>query len=124
MTKTVDAYTVYDSDNWPRNLPLQNFTLKDCMFGVTNSDKSGYVCSGYGIAFDGASSWSFDNDFARNAVIFGVDNSLSSHFDNVKNNFLVSGKVLTDNINDSIGAAKEKFSINFSKILLGFALQW
>ena len=24
-------------------------------------------------------SWSFGNDFARNVVIFGVDNSLSTH---------------------------------------------
>ena len=46
--------------------------------------------SGYGIAFDELGSWSFDNDFARNVlVIFGVDNSCSSHTDNCKNNFLV-----------------------------------
>ena len=31
----------------------------------------------YGIVFDGAGSWNFDNDFARNVVIFGVDNSIS-----------------------------------------------
>ena len=30
---------------------------------------------GYGMAFDGTGSWSFGNDFARNVVIFGVDNS-------------------------------------------------
>ena len=28
-----------------------------------------------GIAFDGENSWSFSNDFARNIVIFGDDNS-------------------------------------------------
>ena len=63
------------------------------MFGATNivkrSDKSKYVYTTYGIAFDGASSWSFGNDFARNVMIFGVDNSSSSYFDNCKNNFLV-----------------------------------
>ena len=94
MTKPVNAYIVYDLDNWPRNLPSHNFTLKDCLFGVTNivtnSDKSRYVYSGYGIAFDSANSWSFGNDFARNVVIFGVYNSPSSHIDNLKNNFLVS----------------------------------
>ena len=31
---------------------------------------------------------SFENDFARNNIIFGVDNSSSSHFDNRENNFL------------------------------------
>ena len=48
--------------------------------------------SGYGIAFDGAGSWNFGNDNARNVVIFGVDNSSSSHVDDCKNIFLVLGK--------------------------------
>ena len=46
-------------------------------------------------AFDGAGSWNFGDDFARNVVICGVDNSSSSHADNCKNNFLVLGKGLT-----------------------------
>ena len=33
----------------------------------------------YGITFDSAGSWSFDNNIARNVIIFGVDNSLSTH---------------------------------------------
>ena len=32
--------------------------------------------------FDGEGFWSFDNDSARNVVIIGVNNSLSSHIDN------------------------------------------
>ena len=51
---------------------------------------------------------SFSNDFARNAVIFDVDNSLPSHTDNQKNNFLVLGEVPTGRITDSTGAAKKK----------------
>ena len=51
---------------------------------VKNNDKEKRVYSGYGKAFDGASSWNF-----------GVDNSSSSHADNCKNNFLVLGKGLT-----------------------------
>ena len=31
------------------------------------------MCGGYGITFDSASSWSFDNQIARNAMIFGAD---------------------------------------------------
>ena len=41
------------------------FVLKSCMFGVTymakKSDKSKWVCSGYGVAFDGKSELDFDN---------------------------------------------------------------
>ena len=33
---------------------------------------------------NGKGSWSFNDDFARNAIIFGVDNSLSSDTDNLK----------------------------------------
>ena len=43
---------------------------------------------GYGITFDSAGSWSFDNDIARNVIMFGVDNSSSSRADNCKNIFL------------------------------------
>ena len=43
----------------------------------------------YGITFDTAGSWSFDNDTSRNFVIFGVDNSSSYHSDNRKYNFSI-----------------------------------
>ena len=56
---------------------------------VKNSDKEKYVYSGYTIAFDGKGEWSFDNDYTRNIIIFGIDNSSSSHADNLKNNFLM-----------------------------------
>ena len=82
-TKIVNAYVVYDLDNWP-NIPLRNFTFKNCLFGVTNiannTDKSKCVYSGYGIAFDELGSLSFGNDLGRN--VFGADNSSSSHTDN------------------------------------------
>ena len=82
------------------------------MFGATttvkNSKKSKYVYSGYGIAFDGEISWIFANDFAKIVVISGVDNSSSFHYDNPKNNFLVFGEGLTDDINASFGTAEKK----------------
>ena len=31
--------------------------------------------------------WRFDNDTSKNIIIFGVDNSLSSHSHNRKDNF-------------------------------------
>ena len=56
----------------------------------------------------------FCNDFARNVIIFGVDNSSASPTDNCKNNFLVLGEGPNDDIN-GIVAAEKKFSIHFSK---------
>ena len=60
-----------------------------------------YVYSGYGITFDSSGSWSFDNDFGRNPIIFGADNSSSSNSDSRKNNFLILGEGPTYGINGS-----------------------
>ena len=89
-TKIVNVHIAYDLDNWPKN-SLKNFTSKNCLFGATNlvkvSNKSKHFYTGHGIAFDGAGSWSFGNYYARNVVIFCVNNSLSSHTENGKNIF-------------------------------------
>ena len=52
-------------------------------------------------------------------MIFDVSNSLSSHFDNPKNNFLVIRKGPTEGITGSAGIA-EKNSINLSKATTNF----
>ena len=72
------------------------------------------------MAFNGSDSLSFGNYFARNIVIFGVYNSLTSHTDNCENNFLVPVEERTADINDSIGTAEKKISINFTKICFEF----
>ena len=54
-------------------------------------------------------------------VIFGVDNSSSSHANNWKNNFLVVGEGFTQGINDSTGVAEEN-SIKSSKANTKFSL--
>ena len=114
----LNLYIGYELNNQPRN-PSNNLTLKNCLFGtvklVRNADKSKFTYNDRGIAFDGEVMWSFANDFGRNVVIFGVDNTSSSHTDNQKNNFLVLGEGPTDGINDTTGAAEKRFSINFSK---------
>ena len=96
------------------------------MFGATNvvksRDKEKYVYGGYGITFHSGGSWTFDNDFARNFIIFGVDNSSSSHVDNGKNNFLVLREDWTYGINGSLDAPKRKFDINFSEANTTFCL--
>ena len=89
-TKVVNAYIVYDLDTWLK-IPLINFKFKKCFFGVTNivknSAKEKWMYISHGIAFDGAGSCSIRNGFTRNVVLFGVDNSSSSHTENSKNNF-------------------------------------
>ena len=127
LTKIVNVYIVYDLDAWQK-IPLRNSTLRNCLFGladtVKDSNKEKYVCSDYGIAFDGwsGSEWSFGNDYPRNVIVFGVDNSSSSHNDNLKNNFLIFGEGDTFGINGSFGAPEKKFSINFSKANKKFCL--
>ena len=72
------------TDDWPTNL-LNNQKKQLLVWGkkyCKNSDKSKYVYSGYGIAFDVVRSWSFDNDFAKSVINFDIDNSSSSHTDN------------------------------------------
>ena len=42
---------------------------------VKNNVKEKNVYSGYRKTFDSTGSWSFDNDSARNFIIFGADNN-------------------------------------------------
>ena len=87
-----------------------------------NRDKNKYVYSGYKIADDEKSEWSFDNDYARNVIIFGVDNSSSSHTNNLQNNFLILGEGDTLILILVLLYQKKKFSINFSKENATFCL--
>ena len=111
----LNLYIIYELNYWPR-YHINNFPLKNCLFGtvklVRNTVESIFTYNGLGIVFDGKCSWSFGNDFARNVVIFVVDNSSSSHTHNRKNNFLVLGEGPTDGINggidDSTDAAEKK----------------
>ena len=62
--------------------------------------------------------------FARNIIIFDFDNSSSLHTNNTKNNFLMLSEGPTDDINGSVGASKQRFSINFSKKITKMYLKW
>ena len=96
------------------------------LFGTTNivknSVKEKSVYSGHGITINSAGSESFGNDFARNVIIFGFDNSSSSHFDNRKINFLIFDEGPTYGINGSFGVPGKRFSINFTKANAKFRL--
>ena len=87
---------------------------------IRNVDRRKFTYNGQEIAFDGKGYQSFDNDYAKNVVTFLVDNSSSSHTDNLKNNFSVLDEGPTKGINDSVGVAK--ISINFSKANTKFCL--
>ena len=65
--------------------------------------------------FDGWDWSSFGDGSARNVIIYGVDNSSSSHVDNRKNNFLILGLGPTFEINRSFASPEKKISINFTK---------
>ena len=73
--------------------PTNNFLPKNCLLGIVklmrNGIKSTFTYNSRGRAFDGEGSLNFDKDLPRNAVIFRVDNSSSSHTGNPKNYFLV-----------------------------------
>ena len=118
MTRIENVYIAYELYDWLK-IPLKNFTLKNCLFGATNtvknSDKDKWVYSGYGISFEGGDWLSFGNSTARNIIIFGEDAISSSHVDNCKNNFLILGLGPTFGINRSFGSPENKFSINFTK---------
>ena len=121
----MNVYIVYDLDAWLRN-PTNNLKFRNCLFGATNivknSVKEKYVYSGYEITFDSAGSWSFDICFARNVIIFGVDNSSLSHSDNCKNNSLILGKDPTFRSNGRFSSPEKKFSIDFTKANTEFCL--
>ena len=108
LTKTVNVYIVYDLDAWPINAS-NNVKVENCLFAVTNilksSDKEKHVNSGYGIRFDSAWSWGFDDDFVRKVIIFDTDNNSSHHSDSHKNNFSI---LLIYGTNGSFGSPKKK----------------
>ena len=114
LNKIINVYNVYDLDAWQKN-PTNNFKFKNCLFGETNivkkSDKEKYVYSGYGIAFGSADFRNFDNDSARNIIIFGVDNSSPSHGYSSKNNFSVLSDNLIFGINRSFVSAEKSLAL-------------
>ena len=112
LIKFVNVCIDYNLVVWSKNL-TSNFRFKNCLFRTTSavktSDKENYIYRGYGITFGSAGSWSFEDNFARNVIIFGADNSSSPHSDNRKNNFLILGQGPTYGINENIGSSEEKF---------------
>ena len=100
--------------------------LKNCLFGAVtftkNADINKYGYSGYGIAFDRKSSFSFPSGgFGENVIVFVVDMSSSAHIDNKKKYILLLGKGPTQGLDHTITAEK-MYSINFTVIKKKFSI--
>ena len=54
---------------------------------VKNGDKEKWVYSVCRIAINGKGTLRFGNDYAKNVIIFGVDNNSSSHTDKLQEQF-------------------------------------
>ena len=78
---------------------------------------------GNGVAFYGKGSWSFNDYISRNVIIiiFGVDNSSSSHTDNLKDDFQILGEGDTLSLEWKLWYTIKKEN-NFSKAKITFCL--
>ena len=79
-------------------------TLENCLFGAArltkNSDIHKCKYSAYGIGFGRKGSYSIGNEVGRNAIIFGLDMSSSTHIDNKKKDILILGKGPTQGLEE------------------------
>ena len=94
--KIVNIYIVYEiskAANISKYRSDYNYpALQNKLFGAVsltkNADIDKYKYSGYGIGFDRKGSFSFPGTgLGRNVIIFGVDMSSSTKFDNKKKIF-------------------------------------
>ena len=116
--KIINLYIVYELKN--RRIDSPDFTVQNGLFGAVkitkNANTSHYKYEGYGICFDGESSFSFGNRIdAKNAIIFGVKNSKSSHSTNKTQNIYVLGKDFVQGINNTTIYAKKIYKTNFTE---------
>ena len=127
----VNIYIVYEiiriaNINGNRN---NNLTVQNALFGAIsltkNADVNKYRYSGYGIAFDRRSSFSFpDGGNGQNVVIFVVDMNSSIHVDNKGKDILILGKDPTQELGEHSLTAEKMYSINFSKDNIKFYLRF
>ena len=90
--KIANLYTVYELKNRSPDFTVQN-GLFEAVKITKNVNTLHYKYKGYGICFDGESSFSFGNIIdAKNVIIFGVNTSNSSHSTNKTQNIYVLGK--------------------------------
>ena len=108
LGKFVPIYTNLELTTNNFAYSYQQFSIETVIL-VGNAIESKSTYNGQEIAFHGKVLQNFGDSFARNIVIFVVNNSSSSHADNSKNNFLVLGEGPTDSISGRIFAAGKKY---------------
>ena len=120
--KVVNIYTVYElAASRPHT---SDSTIKNCLFGAVtltkNADIEKYKYSGYGIGFDSRSSFSFPSGgFGQIVLIFGIDMSISIHFDKKKKDILVLGRGPTRGLESTLTAEKcTHFTVTKKKFCL------
>ena len=116
--KVANIYIVYEINKKDSTTNIDP-TLENCLFGAVtltknvNIDKYGYF--GYGIGFDGRSSFSFSGGgFGQKVLIFGADMSSSAHIENNKKDISVLGKGTTQGLEHMLTAEK-MYSIGFTE---------
>ena len=92
--KIINLYVVYELKN--RKVDSPGFNVQNGLFGAVQITKyvntSHYKYEGYGICFNGESSFRFGNRIdAKNVIIFGVNISNSSHSTNKTQNIYILG---------------------------------
>ena len=123
--KIVNLYIVYELKN--RRVDTLDFTVQNGLFGAVkvtkNANTSHYKYEGYGICFDGESSFSFGNRIdAKNVIIFGVSTSNSCHSTNKTQNINVLGKDFVQGINNTTIYAEKIYNTNFAEPSKKFVL--
>ena len=116
--KIVNLYIVYELKN--RRIYSPDFTVRNGLFGAVkatkNANTSHYKYEGYGIYFDGESSFSFGNRIdAKNVIIFGVNTCNSSHSTNKTQNIYVLGKDFVQGINNTTVCTEKIDKTNFTE---------
>ena len=104
-----------------------NLTVQNALFGAVSLTKNGDVSkckySGYGIGFDGTSSFSFPGGGnVQNIMIFGVDMNSCVHVDNKGKDILIIGKGPAQGLGEHSLTAEKMHSINFSMDNIKFCL--
>ena len=126
--KIVNLYIAYELKN--RRVDSPDFTAQNGLFGAVkitkNENSLHYKYEGYGICFDGESSFSFGKNVIifgnKNVIIFGVNNSNGSHSTNQTQNIYVLGKDFVQGINNTTIYAKKICKTNFTEQSKKFAL--
>ena len=123
--KIVNLYIAYELKN--RSIDNPDFTVQNGLFGaakiIKNANTLHYKYEGYGICFDGESSFRFGKRIdAKNVIIFGVSTSNSSHSTNKTQNIYVLGRDFVQGINNTTIYAEKIYKTNLTEESKKFVL--